>query len=281
MIDIDKEQPTIKQYLLRRLDEEGQQRFEERFVTDSEFREVALVVEDELIEDYLAGLLTAEERENFASHYLSTSRQVEELKLSQTLRDYVTQEVAERTLDAADVGAAGGRHKIINLLFGKGRAPVLAVVFLLLIALAVWWTVVGRRRRGDQRAALNAEVTRLNNQPLGDESVLTVTPTSAISRAPHQGQKVLIPGGINIVQFLLGLSGQPYQSYEITLHINDSSEVFTVSGLHAEDTGEARIVRLRIPARLLTHADYVLKVRGVNAAGQAADVAEYFFRAVK
>src|ERR1044071_6037995 len=166
MIDIDKEQPTIKQYLLRRLDEEGQQRFEERFVTDSEFREVALVVEDELIEDYLAGLLTA-------------------------------------------------------------------------------------------------------------------TQTSEISRAPHQGQKVLIPGGINIVQFLLGLSGQPYQSYEITLHINDSSEVFTVSGLHAEDTGEARIVRLRIPARLLTHADYVLKVRGVNAAGQAADVAEYFFRAVK
>lgn len=281
MIDIDKEQPTIKQYLLRRLDEAGQRRFEERFLTDSEFREVALVVEDELIEDYLAGLLTAEERESFDRHYLSTSRQFEELKLSQALREYATQGAAERTLDAADAGATRGRHRIINLLFGKGRPPVLAVVLLLLIALAVWWSLAGRRRWDDQREALNAEVTLLNRQPLGNELVLTVTLTSVISRAPHQGQKVLIPGGINIVQFLLSLPGQQYQSYEITLYINDGPEVLTVSGLHAEDTGGDRLVKLRIPARLLTPEDYVLKVRGVNAAGQSEDVAEYFFRVVK
>jgi hypothetical protein len=281
MIDIDTEQPTIRRYLLRRLDEEGRRRFEERFVTDSEFREVALVVEDELIEDYLAELLTAEEREEFASHYLSTSPQFEELKLSRALREYATQGAAERTLDDADASAARGRHRIINLLFGKGQVPVLVVVFLFLIALGVWWSLAGRRRWGDQQAAVSAEVTLLNRQPLGNESVLTVTLTSVISRDPHQGQKLLIPSSINIAQFLLSLPGQQYQSYDITLRINDGPEVFTVSGLHAEDDGGNRLVKLRMPARLLTPEDYVLKVRGVNIAGQSEDVAEYFFRVVK
>jgi hypothetical protein len=141
--------------------------------------------------------------------------------------------------------------------------------------------LVSRWRWDAQRAALNAEVTLLNSQPLNDESALTVTLTSVISRAPQQGQKVPIPGGINIVQFLLNLPGQQYQSYETTLHVNDGPEVFNIGGLHAEDSSGSRLVKLRVPAHLLTPEDYVLRVRGVNAAGQSEDVVEYFFRVVK
>lgn len=282
MLDIDKEQPTIKQYLLRRLDEEGQRRFEERFVTDSEFREAALVVEDELIEDYLAGLLTADERERFATHYLSAPRQSEELKLSRALREYATQESAGTAPDTADGGTRRGRHRIINLLFfDKDWRPVLGVALLILITLAVSLILMGRRYWSDPQAALNAQIALLNRQPLGNESVLTVKLTSAVSRAPQQGQKVLIPGGTDVVQFLLSLPGQQYQSYETTLHVNDGPEVFTVSDLHATDTGEGPLVHLRMPAQLLTPEDYVLTVRGGDAAGQSEDVAEFFFRVMK
>lgn len=280
MMDIDKEQPTIKQYLLRRLDEEGQRRLEERFVTDSEFREVVLVVEDELVEDYLAGALSADERESFVTRYLSAPRQLEELKLSRTLREYATQGAAQRQPADAGDGAAQGRYKIISLLFCKRRLPVLTVAFMLLIVVVVSWNLVSRRRWDAQQAALSAEVALLNRQPAAGESGLTVTLTSVINRSPHESQKVTIPGGMNTVQFMLDLPTGQYQSYETTLRVNDGPELFTVSDLHAEDGG-GRLLKLRVPARLLTPEDYVLSVQGVNGVGQSEDVAEYFFRVVK
>ena len=280
MIDIDKEQPTIKEYLLRRLDEESQRRFEERFVTDSEFREAALVVEDELIEDYLDGSLTADEQESFVGRYLSAPRQLEELKLSRALKEYATQGAAEREPGAADDDMTQGRYNLTGLLFGKRRLTVLAVALVLVIALVGLWSLVDMRRWGGQQAALSAEVALLNRQPPAGESALTMTLTSDIDRAPHQGQKVTIPGGINIVQFLLDLPARQYQSYETTLSVNDGPELFTVGGLHAEDGG-GRLLKLRVPAGTLTPEDYVLSVKGVNGAGQSEDVAEYFFRVVK
>jgi hypothetical protein len=283
MIDIDKELSVIRQYLLNRLDEEGRQRFEERFVTDPAFREAALVVEDELIEDYLIGLLTGDEREDFVGHYLSAPRQLEELKLSQALREYATREVEAEggALDAAPVVTTRGRQKIINLLLGKNRLPALALALLLLIALVVGWSLAGGWRWGNRQAALNAEVALLNNQSSGGGSTQEVPLTSVLNRAPQQGQKVAVADGVTIVRLLLNLHGRRYQRYEATLRVYDGPEVFTVGSLDAEDTDGGQLLKLKIPARLLTPEDYVLSVRGSDAPGQAEEIAEYFFRVVK
>lgn len=304
MIDLDKEQSEIRRYLLRRLDEKEQPRIEERFVTDPKFREAVLVVEDELIEDYLAGLLAADERDDFINHYLSAPRQLEELRLSQALRDYATQwqeveegvtatesprspnyaiqwQEVEKVPDTTDAGTTRGKNKIINLLLGKGRLPALAVVFLLLIVLTLALKLVGKWRGVDQLAVRNAEVALLNREPSVGGSPLTVKLTNTLRGAPQEGQKVSIPPGTKIVQLLFSLPRRPYQSYGATLHVNDGPEVFTVGDLYAEDTNEGQLLKLRIPARLLTPEDYILSVKGSNNAGQFEDTAEYFFRVVK
>jgi hypothetical protein len=281
MRDIDKEQPTIKQYLLGHLDEEERQRFEEQFVTDPEFREVALIVEGELLDDYLAGLLPPGERERFVSHYLSAPRQIQELEFAKALREYAIQ--GEATVLALDAEAPPTKthHKVINLLLGRRGLPALAGVALLLIALAISWNLVGRQLLGDQHADLNAEVALLNRQSRKGESPLTVTLTHVRSRAAQQGQKVSIPSGMNIAELQLNIPSQQYQSYQATLLVNDGPEVFTVGGLQAEDTDGGRVIRLRIPARLLAPQDYILSLRGLTAGGQFDDVAEYFFRVVR
>lgn len=278
MIDTDKELSAIRRYLLNRLDEEGREWFEERFVTDPAFREMALVIEDELIEDYLDGFLRADEREDFVGRYLSAPRQLEELKLSQALREYATQE-AEGALDGQRIVTTRGRQKVINLLLGKRWLPALA--FVLLIALAVGWSLAGGWRWGHQQAALNAEVALLNRQSSDGGSTQDVPLTSTLSRAAGEGQKVTVTSGVKTVQLLLNLPGRRPQIYEATLRVNDGPEVFTIGGLHAEDAGGGRLLKLKVPARLLTPEDYVLSVRGGDAPGQAEDVAEYFFRIVK
>jgi hypothetical protein len=284
MIDIDKEQAVVRQYLLRRLDEEGQQHVEERFLTDSDFREAVLVIEDELIEDYLAGLLDDDEQESFINHYMSAPRQLEEVRLSQVLREHTTREQEEEDVpEPSEPVAPEGKHKILSPLLGRGWLPVLATAVILLAVLAVSWNLIGKWSERDPQAARNAEVAQLNNANSAGELDVTVRLPSSQSRGPQQTPvpKVSFSGGTNVVQLLVNLPRQPYQRYEATLRENNGPEVFTVGSLHVEDADEGRLLKLRIPARFLPPEDYILNVRGVNDAGQHEDVAEYFFRVVK
>lgn len=284
MIDIDKEQAVVRQYLLRRLDEEGQRHVEERFLTDSDFREAVLVIEDELIEDYLAGLLDDDEQESFINHYMSAPRQLEEVRLSQVLREHTAPGQEEEDVQGPpEPVATGGKHKILSLLLGRGRLPVFATVVILLAVLAASWSLIGKLGGDGPKAVRNAEVAELNSANSAGESDLTVRLTSSQSRATQQAPvpKVSIAGGANVVQVVVNLPRRPYQRYEATLRENDGPEVFTVSSLHVEDAGEGRLLKLRIPARFLKPEDYILNVRGVSDAGQHEDVAECFFRVVK
>lgn len=278
MRDIDKEQPAIKEYLLGHLDEDGRRRFEEQFVTDSEFREVALVVEDELIDDYLAGLLPADERASFDIHYLSAPRQLEEFTLARALRDYALRsEEPERVSAAKD-----SDHKAHQRLPDRRWLPALAIAALVLIVIAVSWVSIRTwHRDDDQRLALNAEVSALNRQPYGGEPTVSMTLTNALSRNPQEGQKVPIPDGISVVQLQLKIPPQNYQSYQATLRVIDGTEVFTVGDLKAEETQEGRLIKLRLPARPLNAEDYILSVSGLTAEGLMEGVTDYFFRVVK
>lgn len=275
MRDIDKEQPMIKRYLLGRLDEDDRRRFEEQFITDSEFREVALIVEDELIEDYLAELLPADERASFDSHYLSAPRQIQEFTLARALRDYALWGEATEPLSAAKEP----EHKTHER--GRRWLPVFASVALVLIVLAVSWSVRKWRWGGDQRLALNAEVSALNRQPYGEEPAISMTITSALSRDSQQGQKVPVLDRMDVVELKLKIPTQQYQSYQATLRVHGGTDVFTVGDLKAEETEEGSIVKLRMPARLLSAEDYILSLSGSTADSQLEGVADYFFRVVK
>lgn len=287
MKDIEKEQPTIKQYLLGHLDEEGRQQFEEQFMTDSEFREAALVVEGELLDHYLAGLLPPAERESFVNHYLATPRHVQELELARALREYALREEQMSLRAGADVPLPPPvRHKEIGRQSsGRRWVPALALAAVLLIALVV----TGRMFWGDTQAARNAEVALLNRQPRSDEASLTVPLTHVLRRDAEQSPKVSIPSGTNVVELHLTLPGQLQptppgqreQVYQATLRVADGAEVFSVGDLRPEAANGGQAVRLRVPARLLTPQDYILSVSERPDAGQPEAVAEYFFRVVR
>lgn len=82
-----------KRYLLGYLSQEGErQQFEERLLTDDQFFEELLIAEDELIDDYLRGALTEEEKERFENHFLVTAERRQKLSFARALRKYVSAE---------------------------------------------------------------------------------------------------------------------------------------------------------------------------------------------
>ena len=64
-----KEQESLRQYLLGSLPPEEIAALEERLLTDDVFYDELLMVEDELIDQYLSGEQSATERQSFEAHF--------------------------------------------------------------------------------------------------------------------------------------------------------------------------------------------------------------------
>jgi hypothetical protein len=278
MPDLDQAQPTIRRYLLGRLDDDGRERFEEQFVRDAEFRETALIVEEELIDDYLAGLLPADERIRFDAHYLMGPRQRQELTMAQAIRKYALEspEVVPPVMPKPT-----GR-RLLDFLTGRGWLPAVVFAALLLVAVLGSWFWGARIWQGGEPELVNAAaIARLNKPPYSTEPALSISLAEFHNRAGGQGQKFSVPVGIEIVQLQLALPATPYQSYQATLRVTDGGELFTVSDLGAQQTEAGRILNLRLPARILTPRDYTLSVSGRTTAGGDEGVADYSFRVLK
>ncbi len=278
MTDLDQAQSPVRQYLLGRVDESASNQFEERFVSDAEFRQTALIVEEELIDDYLAGLMPADDRARFAAHYLAGPRQRQELTLAQAIRQYALKSSA---VELAVVPQPTGR-KLLDFITGRRGLPALvgaALVLVVVVSLLAWWV---SSWQGNEPQLVTADaIARLNKPPYSAEPTLSVTLTGFQNRASGQGQKFVVPAGIEIVQLQLALPGTPHQSYQATLRLTDGVELFTVGDLSAQQAEAGRLLNLRLPARLLTPRDYTLSVSGQTSDGRVNSVADYYFRVLR
>jgi len=79
---------SIRNYLLGQLDEVESQQLEDNVFTDREFFDTALMVEDELIEDFVFEILPATDKEDFISHFLSTPERILKVQTTIALKHY-------------------------------------------------------------------------------------------------------------------------------------------------------------------------------------------------
>ena len=89
MTDSRQEQDTIRLYLLGNLAGEDREAFERRLFTEKDdlFEEL-LAAEDELVDDFLTGALTADEAAMFEKHFLVTDERRQKLRLGKAFRKY-------------------------------------------------------------------------------------------------------------------------------------------------------------------------------------------------
>ena len=85
------DEKVIRKHLLGSLTEEELSRAEERLLADDDYFELLTIMEEELIDDYISGDLTDEDRKQFEAHFLSTPERREKLRFAQTLKEYISQ----------------------------------------------------------------------------------------------------------------------------------------------------------------------------------------------
>ena len=123
---------AFKLYLLGELSEDERSRLEERLLADDDYFQQLLLVEEDLIDDYLSGELQPIERARFDEYFMSAPERQQDLRFAKAFRKYVA--TADETASQSIQSPTGGVSFLSSLLLFL-RPPRLALLFSL-IALA-------------------------------------------------------------------------------------------------------------------------------------------------
>jgi hypothetical protein len=281
------EPELLKNYLLGNVPEDVQERIEVRLLHDPEYGEAVAEAQNELLDDYAAGALTAAESARFREHFLTTPERVERLQFARALNRYAgpgAQTARGARPQPAAPAPRPRRDFRLKFLLPLAAALVLAA------GLVVWkaapgWLSPGQTDPATRRQKVEQEVARLNAWQDGGGDVPEAAPSTPVLtleplllRGPGGARRVTVGGGTEAVQLRLELLADDHPSYRVTLQNLDGEEIFTRAGLRSRALDGGRLLVIHVPASALPPGSYLLRVGAGDAGGPTtADVGSYSF----
>ena len=84
------DESTLRHYLLGQLSQDDQQAFEQQLMVDDGAFETLMAIEDELVDEYLNGELSGQDRTSFETHFLATPERQEKLRFGGSFKKFVS-----------------------------------------------------------------------------------------------------------------------------------------------------------------------------------------------
>src|SRR2546423_4909082 len=147
----------MRGYLLGGLSQKVRQQVEERLMTEDGSFDELLLVEEELIDDYVGGQLPFDERRRFEQHFLSTPERQRQLRFAQALSRYVSNSSEQSETESARAENESARAQLpasspapawaarLRAFWGS-RTWALATVALAAVVIAGSWLWLSRTR---------------------------------------------------------------------------------------------------------------------------------------
>lgn len=148
------EEMSLHAYLLGGLPLDEQMRLEERLLLDREYVELLLIVEEELIDDYLRGTLSDRDRARFETHFLITPDRRQKLRRARVLRRYVNN--AQAIPAQAPAREAMPRASWWQVFLTPAWRPAIAAFLMLGLGLGIWRVFYFQSLAAKGRASLQA-----------------------------------------------------------------------------------------------------------------------------
>lgn len=294
-------------YILGELSDDEQVRLEELYFVDDRTFEQLAALEDELIDAYVRGELSAQQRKLFELHFLNSRERRRKLAFAESFIQYLselpgTTSAAERkTWGNRVAGWLGVQRSTVRWAFAAAGAVVLLIGAGLVRE--NWRLRTQLRQMQAEQTQLRQREEQLSRQlaqrelpPTGSAPekapeeaawpephslpVVAFTLTPGLVRGSAEQKTVIIPHGPHLVRLRIDVeSNQAYESYRATLETVDGTKVWSKEELKATEGGRALVVDL--PSSLLRNEDYILKLRGQQNRTVFADLGGYSFRVVK
>jgi anti-sigma factor RsiW len=302
MTDHTQRQSLIHRYLLGRVSLEERAELEDHYFKDDNLFEELVAAENDMIDAYVSGKLSATDREQFESYFLSTPERQERVEFAKSLMKMKH----GAALQVPPAGATHVRRGWVGFLEASspGMRVALATVLVIALAGASWMAVVNRKLNHQletaraaqaeaqqreqelrqQMADLQKQAGQNSEIPAPGAAILSLALPSDLVRGVRQQQSTLhLSPNISEVRFVLTVDHDESPAYIAVLETAEGSRVSQTSGLvgqPARNNGGKIIIVPMSPA-VLKRDDYVVRLLGSTSAGKAPEVGTYSFRVVK
>lgn len=253
----------LREFLLGKVNDEERQRIESLFLTDPQSRERVLGVEQDLIEDYLEGTLSAEDSERFVSRYAQTPEQRRKLRITKSIKDWAMTQAATQTAPAKISYWSSLRSR-------PSFVIPLAVIALIVIVVAA---ILLSRRPG--HSAIEQELAELNSPSNVSEVPVALELSPVTVRGSESQTLSAHPTSGVVVLRLVWIQKEQFPSYQATIRRVADTQSNTVRNLQAESDGKAILIKL--PAHILNRGTYQITLTGIAADGSPSPTEEYTF----
>jgi hypothetical protein len=263
---------SMKRYLLGELVESEQQALEGRLMASDDYFEQLLIAEDDLVDEYLRGTLSAREKQRFNDHFLCTPERRHKLSFSRSLQKYVAAYAESRRTVWRWPGLLtlqGLPHRILEW--------SLAGTLSLIVLGGSWLTF--RIQRLEQLLEQASQQAAAGGQP--QEAMMAFPLTPGLVRGMQGMQKVALPAGADWVQLQLDLGTGEYNRYQAVLQNVEGEQIWSQNTPKVKVGRDSELVVLTLPAGLLPRGYYILKLSGMGAGGAFEEVARYSFSVVQ
>jgi len=271
--NIDKQE--MRDYLLGNLEAERRAAIEESILCDPGIYEELLVVEEELIDQYITKNLSPSERQQFETHFLVTAERRKKLGFGRLLRRYLNSQPVIVPPDDIPV-SQNETHAPATKFFafapgsfarGATLAVSAAVVIGLLILVLLCW-------RANRRPAPHT----VQETSSSEIRVVQLAPGSLRSEGATPRVKVP-PKGVN-VRLDMEVTNPHFHNYKSEL-FRENLSLQTADELKAEPNGAQHVVPWMITGDVLSPGDYKVQLKGVVDSGQDEYIDNYSFRVIK
>ena len=264
---------VLREFLLGKVGDEEAARIESLFLTDSEARERVLVLEQELIEDYLEDTLTPDEREKFLLRYGQTAAQLQQLRITKAIKDWALRESSKKQIVPVAI-STWSRLRARLRLKPVFVIPIAVTAMIAIVCAAVWLN--GRMKR----AAIEQELAQLNTPASLREvppQMVSMELPPITARSLEQGREFKKSTDSQTLELRLPwIQKERYSMYQADVRRVGGDESFTIHNLPVENEGSSTI-RLRLPARILSRGQYQVRLSGIDSGGIAGITEEYSF----
>jgi anti-sigma factor RsiW len=303
---INSQDDTLRKYFLGRLPENEIARFEEEIAQDAALFDAAVDVENELIDDYARGSLSASDVEAFGSSYLLTDLRREKVELAKAFL-----RAADERFSARVVKVTASPLSFWGLFENWGKAFAGAVAVIAVVA-GLIYLVTRPAAEVDVAANRDSQNQAVTFSPIASPPNDSIVPVNNTDHSSNSGNNIIripknsgqkppssaaIPASsvatFTLVAGALRDEGDqsvniPLNAREISLRLDPpkdlpkyasySASVKTADGESVLNISNLRSFRFRVPASKLESRTYIIFLEGKNAAGTAEPIAEYTFR---
>jgi hypothetical protein len=126
-----------------------------------------------------------------------------------------------------------------------------------------------------QRLKLEQILDKIKPQPT---QMLAFSLEPGLLRDSGEPKRLIIPGAMQSVQLELILdSASNYKNYAVTIKTVEGNEIWSKSGLQAQQLEWGQKVIVNVPTIALPLNDYILRLKSINAEGAFEVIHSYFF----